>query len=294
MKLDLNAVCTHRYPSQGPWTLEPLSVSFSLHLGTKSLMNPQILKDNFLEYLSGELDSVHIYTDGSKDRNGVASAAVSVGRLFLFRLHNEASIFTAESRAIILALKIIESTSAPKFIVFSDSLSCLQAIQYPSWKNPVISEIIEKTHILSTSGKQIQFCWLPSHVGIRGNEAADVAAKAGLQLEINTGIKLPYSDLIQLINVFIKDIWQHQWNSSVFNKLKIIKPMLGETILKKISSRRDEVVLHQARIGHTFLTHAFLLHHEDAPECRTCQCLQTVQHILLDCPDFTQVQSKYF
>jgi hypothetical protein len=94
--------------------------------------------------------------------------------------------------------------------------------------------------------------------------------------------------------VSIKDTWQHQWNSSVFNKLKTIKPVLGETILKKISSRRDQVVLHPARIGHTFLAHAFLLHHEDAPECSTYQCVQIVQHILLDCPNFAQVRLKYF
>ena len=43
---------------------------------------------------------------------------------------------------------------------------------------------MEKHHELSKT-KEILFCWLPSHVGIKGNEAADVKAKASLDLEIS-------------------------------------------------------------------------------------------------------------
>jgi ribonuclease HI len=292
MNLNLDVVSSFRLASQGPWTLHPPKVVLSLHTGVKAETNPQLLKAQFNVFLSGELDSVHIYTDGSKDHTGTASAAVSNGRLLLCRLPDEASIFTAEARAVILALKIVETTHANKFIIFSDSLSCLQTIQCPSWKNPVILDILENTHHLSLAGKDVRFCWLPSHVGISGNEAADKAAKTALLLDIDNDIRLPFSDLKQTVNIYFKHAWQEQWNTIPANKLKIIKPILGETSLK-VFHRRDEVVLHRARIGHTYLTHAHLLKREDAPECGTCHCMMTVQHILLECPIYAQFRVKY-
>jgi ribonuclease HI len=292
MNLNLKVVARFRFANLGPWMLRLPRVLLSLHTGAKAGTSPHIHKEQFNVFLSSALDSIHIYTDGSKDHTGTACAAVSNGRLLLCRLPDEASIFTAEARGIILALKIVETTQASKFIIFSDSLSCLQAIKHPCWKNPVILDIIEKTHILLVAGKEVKLCWLPSHVGIKGNEAADRAAKTALLLDIDQDIRLPYSDFKQIINKYFQHAWQEQWNSIVSNKLKTIKPILSDTMLKVIH-RRDEVVLHRARIGHTYLTHAHLLRHENAPECGVCHCLQTVQHVLMECPNYIQYRVKY-
>lgn len=48
------------------------------------------------------------------------------------------------------------------------------------------------------------------------------------------------------------------------------------------ASRRKSVVLCHLRIGHTWLTHGYLLRREDLPECR-CGALLTVVLLLLDC-----------
>jgi len=45
---------------------------------------------------------------------------------------------------------------------------------------PLVGMVIRKCVFLS-SKKKIVFCWVPSHVGIRGNEKADLAAKAALK-----------------------------------------------------------------------------------------------------------------
>ena len=136
-----------------------------------------------------------------------------------------------------------------------------------------------------THDKILQFCWIPSHVGISGNEKADLAAKDAIQLPINIDTKLPYTDLKQDINQYYTKSWQTIWNNTLFNKLQNVKPTLGKTKLYNVTTRRDEVVLHRLRIGHTYLTHSYLLKQDNNPDCSTCKCLLTVQHILLECPN---------
>ena len=72
------------------------------------------------------------------------------------------------------------------------------------------------------------------------------------------------------------------------------KSSIGETKLNGISKHRDEVVLHRARIGHTHLTHCFLLKAEEQPECDSCQCGLSVEHILSRCPALAFSREKYF
>ena len=105
---------------------------------------------------------------------------------FSMRLPDSASIFTAEIWAIIKALEEIKNASASKFIIFTDSLSCLQALLYMKLKleHPLIGMAIRKCVFLNIANKNIILCWVPSHVGIRGNEKADSAAKSVLDLPL--------------------------------------------------------------------------------------------------------------
>ena len=57
--------------------------------------------------------------------------------------------------------------------------------------------------------------------------------------------------------------------------------------------RREESVLIIIRIGHTHLTHGFLLKGEDPPQCIACDCHLTVKHILFDCVDFIESGNGY-
>ena len=60
-------------------------------------------------------------------------------------------------------------------------------------------------------------------------------------------------------------------------------PVIKTNLPINPTSRRDQVVIHRCLIGHTRLTHVYLLMDEPAPICERCQCPQTVKHILLDC-----------
>jgi hypothetical protein len=69
------------------------------------------------------------------------------------------------------------------------------------------------------------FVWIPSHVGIKGYEKADAAAKA-LELPVSD-MKIPHSDFKCLINPYIKRKWQTEWDAKIVNKLPSIQATLG-------------------------------------------------------------------
>ena len=87
------------------------------------------------------------YTDGSRDGNAVACATVFPSNTVIsMRLPDSASVFTAEVWAIIKALEQIKDSIATKYIVFTDSLSCLQALQHMKLEHPLIGMVIRKCH----------------------------------------------------------------------------------------------------------------------------------------------------
>ena len=57
-------------------------------------------------------------------------------------------------------------------------------------------------------------------------------------------------------------------------------------------SRRDAVILNRLQIGHTRATHAHLLSDDEA-FCATCYTSLTVNHILIECPQFNHLRQQY-
>ena len=198
------------------------------------------------------------------------------------RLPDSASVFTAEVWAIIKALEQIKISTASKYIVFTDSLSCLRALHHMKLEHPLIGMVIRKCLFLNIAKKDIVFCWVPSHTGIKGNEKADSAAKSALDLP-HAKVGVPYNDFKHCINQYIFSTWQDDWNGAVANKLHSVKPVLGDWHSSYRRCRKDEVVLCRARIGHTHLTHSYILRKDPPPLCEHCQCILTVRHILVEC-----------
>ena len=165
-----------------------------------------IYKNKLLEVKERYYTDEEIYTDGFKDGDKVSSAAVIDGELYQFRLPNNSSIFFAELQAIDFALNHIEQDAYWRYVIYTDSLSAMQALEGETTGNPLIVRLLEKLSRLCKRA-DIVFCWLPSHVGISGNEEADKAAKDALSLEV-LPFKVPFSDLKPLINNSIKNMWQ--------------------------------------------------------------------------------------
>ena len=136
---------------------------------------------------------------------------------------------------------------------------------------------------LDRGGKSVTFCWIPSHVGIVGNERADECAKRASLRQCRRFLPLPAMDFLAVCSSHIRLKWQASWESDGSSKLKDIKPRLAAWPSSLRTSRREEVALCRLRIGHTLATHRYLLCGDDRPRCSRCGEDLTVAHVLISC-----------
>ena len=79
-----------------------------------------------------------------------------------------------------MALNLIKKSKNQRFIIFSDSLSVLTSLQSKKLDNPLI-KLLCKLEKMSDD-YEILLCWIPSHIGICGNEQVDKAARSALSM----------------------------------------------------------------------------------------------------------------
>ena len=295
--IDLTYVCDSPLLTMSPpWKLAPPVTDFSLSSLRKHSTSSAVFKSAFLETVSCKYSNLkHIYTDGSKAEELVAAAAVAGPDFKLIlskRLRNHCSIFTAELEAILLALKIVYQRGEENVLIVSDSMSALQAVSSMKISHPILADIHDEHTRLVNEGSHIVFMWAPSHMGIRGNTAADAAAKDALGLSSPDGY-IPYSDLKYLVGKYVNNLWQEQWSQQSDNKLFKILPKLSDSLPLAASGRKAETVLNRLLIGHTYFTHSFLLRNEDPPWCHTCDTVNSVRHVLGECVDLIDKRVRY-
>ena len=173
-----------------PW--EDSEVDLRIHRPPykKTDMLPQELKEqymNIIDNLATESSVIdQVYFDGSLNTDtGQAGAAVTVlsGREYCtdhetqIRLHDWASSTQSELLAILLGLKQI-GRRLNNALIISDSMSALQALNSKRETYPeLINTIRRKIKKIRSKRVSIQFVWVPSHIGISGNERVDRLAK---------------------------------------------------------------------------------------------------------------------
>ncbi|GBO29676.1 hypothetical protein AVEN_88860-1 [Araneus ventricosus] len=233
---------------------------------------------------------VPIFTDCSKSDGHVGCGVVFPSDTLSYRLHNCCSVFTAELVAIFSALQEISPSSQRDFIIYTDSMSALETLShYDTQMHPVGLEILSVLQGLRNKGFHIIFCWVPSRVGISGNETADAIAKFASAFLPRA---LPYPDIKKSFVSHLFSVWQQSWSLQSNNKLRSVKPLIGLWPILPI--RGADVKLTRLRMGHTRFTHRHLLFGERAPLCPTCHETFTIKHILIECPSFKCHREYHF
>nr|XP_023013900.1 uncharacterized protein LOC111503745 [Leptinotarsa decemlineata] len=228
-----------------------------------------------------------VYTDGSKTVEGVGAAVITQDISLKYKLPSQGSVYTAEMYAIYGAMKHINSTHQLTYVLMTDSLSSLDTLKKIYPKNAMAAKIKQELYKAQQKGKIVVFIWIPSHVGISGNEEADKLARASINMADAINVAdLLVCDLNNHLKSELQKAWQNRWNDSV-SKLRKIKVSVKPWGILPMN-RKSQVLITRLRLGHTNLTHAYLMKKEPEPMCYICDMKQTIEHILIDCPQFEQ------
>lgn len=174
------------YHSPPPWVPGPFQMSLPTTSAPRA-SHPITLRQEALQRVASmdNRTASHYYTDGSLGADGSVGAAFVCGtQTGLWRLPPQVSILQAELAAILCALRHATADMNTTIIIHSDSLSALKVLQAMSVRDNtrLITTILHEANTLVSLGKNIILDWVPSHVGLRGNEKADRAAATARSL----------------------------------------------------------------------------------------------------------------
>ena len=179
-EIDIETVCPLKTPTFPPGTHEYDPKRHCLIEGvSKCMIKREEAQAKFREHHDAQRPHDEVYTDGSKIGERVGAAAVIIRQFqngemicpqLSKRLPNNSTIFAAEATAITLALSYYRHMDPVQHgvVIYSDTMSCLQAIEGEDTDNPLICQIMNLLWALSDEGTCVRFCWVASHCGIEG------------------------------------------------------------------------------------------------------------------------------
>lgn len=285
-----------RWAPVPPWTVNLPTVDCDVTSFGKKSENPLQLTAVALEKIDGLKSCVRIYTDASKSDDGRVGVGCYIALPYgggnitqSLRLSNDVTVYAGELSAIRLAVEGVKQLSVKmgyqRFAIFSDSLSAIAAFREgrcgtrPNLFNDVM---------LSLRGLAVDLTiiWIPSHVGIPGNEEADRLANVGREKpEIDINIDLELDDEYRLVDRYVLDRWQQQWSSgSSGGNYRLLEPKVPKPTQQCYRTRALETMSHRLRLGKCRLNaylHQFKRH--ESGLCDSCQVPETIQHYLLEC-----------
>lgn len=202
-----------------------------------------------------------------------------------YRLDDHATVFQAELSAIKLAFEWATEQQLKEVTIFSDSRSSLMALNNPDDENTLV---FETKRLWKESFK---LSWIKAHIGLQGNEEADLAAKFGTELP-SINIHIGYSTRQIKTNARkITDIeWQERWDNPdakgrhTYEIFPVVstKRLFGDFFLNQILTNHGVWGTYQQRFF------------KRTAACRYCGSHQDIKHLILNCTKFKELRGTTF
>ena len=284
---------TYRAPP--PWEPPIADITVTPLPASKALITPQESRQRALMAMEEVIEpgSAVYYTDGSVNpESGTTGAAVvTEGRQMSWRTPGHCSTLQTELVAILHALEHAQSRQETTVIIFTDSLAALRALRQTVIRDNVrlITSVLGTVQYLAARGRRVKLHWIPSHVGIQGNEAADEAAKRAAAGPTITR-HLPPS--LQLVKARASRAARHRTHQA-HRELETTKRQAAwfaaatdycSLDAAQHRPRGDAVLLQRVRLGYS--TREQLGRDFEGQECAHCgrRSRRPLVHYLLSCP----------
>ncbi|XP_070385097.1 uncharacterized protein [Dermacentor albipictus] len=165
-----------------------------------------------------------------------------------------------------------------------DSKPALQALVNPRRAGLTVVLLLAKLTALATAGIPISFHWLPSHVGVAGNEGADTCAKAA------------HHDVVPVTRaVAASDYTRHRLRcllTSIHPDPRVASGNAPKPLPENGLSKRDRSTLLRSRTGCTWTAaRLYAKGRATSPACKRCGDPETLEHLLYACPSLAQERS---
>lgn len=165
---------------------------------------------------SGLSSAVCIFTDGSVKQgapfSGFALTSLDGSVSRQYRSASFLSSFCVEVMAILKALLLARAEGWVSVTIFSDSRSALSAVRSrfnPRSSSYLVLRVKSVLLDMERAGTLTRLVWIPSHVGIRGNERADALAKDAIPHGVDSQLRIPLREF--------KNYWKEDMFTELFD-----------------------------------------------------------------------------